>query len=172
MTPAEMAVVAFTTCNSVRVIAYAPQILKVARDQDGAQAVSCATWAMFALSHLSTVLYALLAVADWKMASVFVANTVCCVLILGLTLFKRTRRNADRTDLGGPDTTSLRRYSGQLSGCASRVGNFVSTHSTLGPLMKRSVADRRAPVSGHQSHLAVRLPVPPAIVEKAAGEIA
>ncbi len=60
----EMAMLAFTAINSVRVIAYVPQILRVARDIAGAEAISCATWIMFALSHLSTVAYAMLTVED------------------------------------------------------------------------------------------------------------
>ena len=80
---------AFTAINSVRVIAYVPQILRVARDIAGAEAISCATWIMFALSHLSTVAYAMLTVEDIRMAIVFTANFAACVLILGLTIYKR-----------------------------------------------------------------------------------
>jgi hypothetical protein len=89
MTSAEIALALFALCNSVRVFAYVPQIVAVARDPCGASAISYATWGLFAVSHLSTVAYAVLVVADWRMAAVFVANTICCLVIVGLTAWKR-----------------------------------------------------------------------------------
>ena len=89
MTSAEIALAVFAICNSVRVFAYVPQIVAVARDQGGASAISYTTWGLFAVSHLSTVAYALLVVDDWRMAAVFIANTLCCLVIVGLTAWKR-----------------------------------------------------------------------------------
>lgn len=86
---ADLAMFAFTAINSVRVIAYVPQIMRVARDTDGAQAISCTTWIMFALSHLSAVAYAMLTVDDRWMAMVFAANFIASTSILTLTLYKR-----------------------------------------------------------------------------------
>jgi hypothetical protein len=71
------------------VFAYVPQIIAVARDTSGASAISYSTWGLFAVSHLSTVAYAVLVVDDWRMAPVFVANTICCLVIVGLTAWKR-----------------------------------------------------------------------------------
>lgn len=89
MTPADIALALFTGCNSIRVIAYAPQIVRVARDSHGASAISYTTWILFATSHLSTVAYAIFVIDDWKMSIVFGANTFCCLLIIGLTATKR-----------------------------------------------------------------------------------
>jgi uncharacterized protein with PQ loop repeat len=89
MTAAEVATTAFTLCNAVRVLAYLPQILRITQDPDGARAISCATWSLFAISHLTTVVYALVAAHDPTMAAVFGGNALACLLILGLTLFKR-----------------------------------------------------------------------------------
>ena len=89
MTSAEIALAAFGLCNSLRVIAYVPQILTIARDTRGADGVSCTTWGLFALSHLSTVAYAVLTLGDWGMAAVFSANAACCGLILLLTGLRR-----------------------------------------------------------------------------------
>lgn len=89
MTGPEIALVLFTACNSVRVLAYVPQIAAVVRDRNGASAISCTTWGMFAVSHFSTVVYAHLVLLDLRMAAIFAANTVCCVLIVGLTAHKR-----------------------------------------------------------------------------------
>lgn len=89
MTASEVALMAFALCNSMRVLAYIPQIVKIGRDQQGATAISYMTWSLFGISHLSTAAYAILVVDDWRMAAVFVANTLCCVIILGLTAWKR-----------------------------------------------------------------------------------
>jgi hypothetical protein len=90
VTPADVALGAFTLCNTARVFAYLPQIVKISRDAQGAAAISYTTWALFGVSHLSTVAYAVLVVTDWRMAVVFSANTLCCVIILGLTAWKRS----------------------------------------------------------------------------------
>jgi hypothetical protein len=89
MTPADLALALFTACNSVRILAYLPQILRVGRDTNGATAISYTTWVLFGFSHLSTAGYALLVVRDPLMAAVFVGNAACCVIILGLTAYKR-----------------------------------------------------------------------------------
>jgi uncharacterized protein with PQ loop repeat len=89
MTPADVALVVFTACNTARVFAYLPQIVKISRDTQGAAAISYMTWGLFGVSHLSTVAYAVLVVDDWRMAAIFAANTVCCVAIVGLTAWKR-----------------------------------------------------------------------------------
>lgn len=91
MTAGDVALAVFTACNSGRLVAYAPQILRIARDDRGADAISYTTWTLFALSHVSTVAYAVLTVDDWKMAAVFGANTLCCIAILAVTAYKRAR---------------------------------------------------------------------------------
>lgn len=89
VTPADVALAVFTICNTLRVFAYLPQIVKISRDTQGANAISYTTWALFGLSHLSTMAYAIWVVNDWRMAAVFAANTLCCITILGLTAWKR-----------------------------------------------------------------------------------
>src|SRR5919112_6030673 len=89
ITPADAALGVFTLCNTARVFAYLPQMIKIGRDTQGATAISYATWTLFGVSHLSTVAYAVLVVDDWRMAAVFIANTVCCLVIVGLTAWKR-----------------------------------------------------------------------------------
>ena len=74
MTIADITLAAFTICNSVRVVAYVPQITKAATDQDGAQAISFTTWGLFLLSNASAVAYALVNKADWMMASMFLGQ--------------------------------------------------------------------------------------------------
>ena len=95
-TSAEIALAAFGLINSVRVLAYVPQIVTIASDRTGAAGVSCTTWSLFALSHLSTVAYAVLTLDDWRMAAVFTANAVCCFIILGMAFLRRRQAAARR----------------------------------------------------------------------------
>ena len=44
---------------------------------------------MFALSHVSTVAYALVVVGDVAMAVAFTANALCCFAVVGMTAYKR-----------------------------------------------------------------------------------
>lgn len=95
MNATDLALMGFTLCNSARLVAYVPQIACLVRDADGARAISCTTWTLFALSHLSTIGYALTVVHDLRMAAIFGVNTLCCLGIVGLTLFKRRRARAE-----------------------------------------------------------------------------
>ena len=96
MTAPEVALVLFTAMNAFRVLAYLPQILRVARDGGRAEAIPSRRRGCFAISHLSTVAYAILVVDDLRMAAIFAANVVACLLILGITAYKRTRAHEPR----------------------------------------------------------------------------
>ena len=89
MTLADYAMLAFALMNAGRVVAYFPQMIRVYRDTDGAQAVSLSTWVLFAVTNGATVCYALAALNDRVMALVFALNTVCCLAIAGMTASKR-----------------------------------------------------------------------------------
>jgi hypothetical protein len=86
----EITLALFTACNSVRVVAYLPQIHKAATDKNGASSVSFMTWMLFLVAHLSTVAYALVNRSDWGLAACFSINAICCVAIL--VVGYRTRR--------------------------------------------------------------------------------
>lgn len=94
----EIILAVFAISNSVRVVAYFPQILKIAKDNDGAAAVSNGTWALFGVSHTSTVAYALVVLGDVYMALLFTANLLCCITIIGLTFWKRRKFDVMRLD--------------------------------------------------------------------------
>ncbi len=89
----EFAAIAFAACNSARVLAYLPQIIRLARDHDGAKGLSWLTWAGFAVSNLSTVAYAVVVLSDWNMASIFGVNAAFCLAIVILVVCKRRPRN-------------------------------------------------------------------------------
>ena len=114
MTVADIAMLAFTACNSVRVFAYAPQIAAIACDKSGARAISCTTWGLFAVSHLSTVGYAVLIAVDQRMAMIFAANAACCAAIVVLTLFKRraVARQSRRNETASTEDVMLGMSSG------------------------------------------------------------
>lgn len=79
----------FSVANSIRIFAYIPQIYKAATDKNGASAISYTTWSVFFLSHLTTVAYALVQLADLVMALIFLGNALACFVILLVTACKR-----------------------------------------------------------------------------------
>lgn len=91
MTVADITLAAFTLCNSVRVVAYVPQITKAAADQTGAQAISFTTWGLFFFSNISALAYALVNKDDWTLASMFFANAIGCAAIIAIGAWKRYR---------------------------------------------------------------------------------
>jgi len=98
----EITLALFAACNSIRVVAYVPQILKAATDKNGASSISFMTWSLFLLAHLSTVAYAIINRSDWGLAACFAINAVCCVAILVVAYRKRrihARRLTDRPSL-------------------------------------------------------------------------
>src|SRR5215468_2733808 len=94
MTLAEVTLTAFTLCNSLRVVAYFPQIARAARDQGGAQAISFGTWGLFLVSHTSAMAYAFVNKDDWTMASMFLCNALGCSAILLIAGWKRSRHGS------------------------------------------------------------------------------
>jgi hypothetical protein len=91
MTLADVTLMAFTLCNSLRVLAYIPQIVRAATDRSGAEAISLGTWGLFLVSHASATAYALVNQTDWTMASVFLGNAIGCAAILLIAGWKRSR---------------------------------------------------------------------------------
>lgn len=86
-------VTGFSLINSIRIFAYLPQILKAAQDQHGASAISSVTWGLFFLSHVATVAYALVNLADVVMALIFLGNALACLSILIIATVKRKRHS-------------------------------------------------------------------------------
>jgi hypothetical protein len=98
----EFTLALFAACNSIRVVAYFPQIHRAATDKNGASSISFMTWMLFFLAHLSTVAYALVNRSDWGLAACFSINALCCVAILATAYWKR-RTHAKRALLyAGP----------------------------------------------------------------------
>ena len=96
MTFEDISLTLFAACNVIRIVAYFPQIHKAATDENGAAAISCTTWFLFLIAHLSTIAYALVNRSDWGLAACFAANAVCCVAILAITMHKRQAASRNR----------------------------------------------------------------------------
>ena len=102
----EITLALFAACNSARVVAYVPQILKAASDKNGSSSISFMTWFLFLLAHLSTVAYALVNRADWGLAACFAGNAVCCVAILVVAYRKRRDYGRRALVYAGPPALS------------------------------------------------------------------
>src|SRR5436190_1118910 len=89
MTLADYSMAAFALLNGGRTLAYFPQMVRVYRDPHDAAVVSLLTWVLFAAANIATVCYALTASNDRIMATVFAANAIGCLAIVGLTASKR-----------------------------------------------------------------------------------
>jgi len=86
--PLQAAVLAiFAGMNSIRIVAYVPQIVKAGRDTNGASAISYTTWSLFLASHLTTILYAIVCLGDLVMAAVFLGNALACITIILVALW-------------------------------------------------------------------------------------
>lgn len=97
----QITLAAFTFCNSIRVLAYLPQMRKAAIDKNGADAISYTTWGLFLIAHLSTVVYAFVNQKDTALALCFGGNAICCVAILLLAMRNKRhylRRHRPVTD--------------------------------------------------------------------------
>jgi hypothetical protein len=91
MTLADITLAVFTLCNSLRVVAYVPQITKAVRDRRGAEAISFGTWGLFLVSHTSATAYALVNKEDWTMATMFLCNATGCCAVLLIAAWKRSQ---------------------------------------------------------------------------------
>lgn len=79
----------FSLANTLRIVAYVPQIVCAARDINGASAISFTTWGLFCLSNLSTAAYAAVNLQDQLMVMMFSGNALACAFIVAVTAWKR-----------------------------------------------------------------------------------
>jgi hypothetical protein len=89
----------FSFFNTVRVVSYLPQIARIARDPNGATAVSYLTWFLWLCANGSTAAYAGVIIGDRALCFVSSINTLCCSIVLCLTVYKRRRWRADAFQL-------------------------------------------------------------------------
>ena len=96
-TSTEIVVLAFAATNGLRIIAYVPQIMRLARDESGATAVSSSTWVLFLISNLSTAAYASVVIGEPWMTLIFAVNAVFCAAIVILIVLSRCSRKRQGT---------------------------------------------------------------------------
>lgn len=93
----DLILLAFGVSNGLRIVSYLPQIWRVARDRDGAQAISCLTWNLWVFANASTALYAWTHLRDLPLALMHGANALCCAAVVALTCCKRAAWRAAMT---------------------------------------------------------------------------
>jgi len=84
----------FTAFSSLRVFSYVPQIRKVARDTNGASAISYSTWAMWTGANTATALYAVINLGDIYLACASALYAGGCLIVIVVTFLKRRTANA------------------------------------------------------------------------------
>ncbi len=85
----------FAAFSALRMVSYLPQICRVARDANGATAISYSTWSLWVGANVATALYACVNLHDLYLASVSVVYATCCITVIVLTLIKRRRHFGD-----------------------------------------------------------------------------
>lgn len=89
MTSPDLITLAFGAFNLLRLASYLPQIVAVARDQNGATAISFSCWAIWVGANATTALYAWTKVGDLNLAVISAFNALCCAAVLLLAGYKR-----------------------------------------------------------------------------------
>jgi hypothetical protein len=98
---------AFAVFSGLRTISYVPQIVRIAKDRNGASAISYPTWLLWTGAHLSTGMYAAMNLKDVWLAVGSSIYGLCCIAVLVLTTFKRLaqRRTREEQIAGGMTPT-------------------------------------------------------------------
>lgn len=89
MTLADASFAIFTVFNALQIVSYIPQIIAVARDRNGATAISYSSWTIWLAGAATTVAYATINIWDVWLALVNAVHAFCCLAVILLTAFKR-----------------------------------------------------------------------------------
>jgi hypothetical protein len=106
--PKTVSLIVFTLFSSLRIVSYVPQIFKVARDGNGASAISYATWSLWTGANLATALYACVNLGDVFLATVSCLYAGCCIAVIALTMVKRRHMRLRRSEAGAPAGPSVK----------------------------------------------------------------
>ena len=85
----DLVTLVFGTFNILRLGSYFPQILAVARDRNGATAISIVCWSIWACANASTGLYAWVKLEDGALILISTFNVACCLTVLAIAAYKR-----------------------------------------------------------------------------------
>ena len=117
----EVTLLLFAACNSLRVLAYIPQIHKAATAPNGASAISYSTWSLFLLANLSTIAYAIVNQSDWWLATCFAINALCCAAIIVASYWRARRYSIVTAGQSTPLRASTQRVDGVATSHESAV---------------------------------------------------
>jgi hypothetical protein len=78
----EITLAAFSIFNVLR-LAHLPQIMRVAAETDGAQAISYSTLSIWIGANGSTAAYAIVNISDWVLFVVSLVNALGCSAVAG-----------------------------------------------------------------------------------------
>ncbi len=79
----------YVITNSLRVFFYAPQIRAVLKAEDGAQALSIATWGFWTFANLTATLYGWFVIHDSAFCAIFSGNLACTAAVTLIAVRKR-----------------------------------------------------------------------------------
>ena len=102
MLAAEATWLAFAAFSGLRTVSYLPQMARIARDRNGASAISYPTWLLWTGANVTTALYAATNLNDLWLAFVSSIYALCCIVVIVLTAFKRLahRRSKEGSSRG------------------------------------------------------------------------
>ena len=88
MTTEDLPLMVFATCNVLRIAAYVPQMLKLARHPAAAASFSFCTWALFAAANLSTAVYSGMVLGDTALGIVNAFSALCCATLICIAAWR------------------------------------------------------------------------------------
>ena len=88
----------YVVVNALRIVFYIPQIMAIARCQNGAVSNSLATWGYFAISHWVAVMYFTIGQRDHLALMISLGNAIAVSVLVGTILWRRDQKISRNTN--------------------------------------------------------------------------